>query len=405
MSVAGALVVAAGRGSRLGGQRPKQYLPLGPWPMLRFSLARLAAHPRLQCVRAVIHPDDHALFAEAAAGLDIDAPVYGGATRQESVYKGLETLADSGIDAVLIHDGARPFLDSGVIDRVLAGLDGAHGAIPAVPMSDTLKRVDAAHHISDTVPRQGLWRAQTPQGFRLDVIRRAHAAAVHGAELTDDAQVAEAAGLTVKVVEGAEGNVKITTQDDRARALSWLQGRAETRVGTGFDVHAFSDGPGPVRLCGVDVPHDHGLAGYSDADVGLHVVVDALLGALAAGDIGQHFPPSDARWRDADSAVFVEHVRDLAAARGAAIVNVDITLICERPKLGEHRALMAARVAELLGIDPRRVGVKATTTERLGFTGRREGIAAQCVASVRVLPAALLTGDGEAADDGDGNAA
>ncbi len=395
MSGVGALVVAAGRGSRLGGDLPKQYLPLGPWPMLRFSLARLAAHPRVRVVRAVIHPDDRDLFAQAAEGLDLAEPVAGGATRQESVRMGLESLADGDLDAVLVHDGARPFLDAALIDRVLDRLAEADGAIPAVPVSDTLKRVDAAHHIRETVPRSGLWRAQTPQGFRLAALRRAHAQAAGGPELTDDAQVAEAAGLTVDVVQGAETNVKITTPEDRARAQRWLQDRAETRVGTGFDVHAFADAPGPVRLCGVDVPHDHGLAGYSDADVGLHVVVDAVLGALAAGDIGQHFPPSDPQWRDADSAVFVERVRELVAARGAAIVNVDVTLICERPKLGAFREAMAARVAELLGIERGRVSVKATTTERLGFTGRREGIAGQCAASLRVSPCALLTGNGD----------
>ena len=395
VSGVGALVVAAGRGNRLGGELPKQYLPIGPWPMLRYSLVRLAAHPRVDVVRTVIHPDDGDLFADAAEGLDIGEPVAGGATRQESVRKGLESLADAGFDAVLIHDGARPFLDASLIDRVLDGLTEADGAIPAVLVSDTLKRMEANGHIAETVPRNGLWRAQTPQGFRYAAIRGAHGQAAGGPELTDDAQVAEAAGLTVDIVQGAEANVKITTPEDRARAQRWLQDRAETRVGTGFDVHAFADTPGPVRLCGVDVPHDQGLAGYSDADVGLHVVVDSILGALAAGDIGQHFPPSDPQWRDADSAMFVEHVRDLAEGRGAAIVNLDVTLICERPKLGQYRDAMATRVAELLRIAPTRVSVKATTTERLGFTGRREGIAGQCVASLRVPPAALLTGDGD----------
>jgi 2-C-methyl-D-erythritol 4-phosphate cytidylyltransferase/2-C-methyl-D-erythritol 2,4-cyclodiphosphate synthase len=312
------------------------------------------------------------------------------------VRNGLERLGDDGVDAVLIHDGARPFVAPVLIDRVLDRLETAHGALPAVAVSDTLKRVDDDHHIHATVPRHGLWRAQTPQGFRYHAIRAAHDQAAGGPELTDDAQVAEAAGLTVDVVQGSDDNVKITTQHDRERALTWLNAQTETRIGQGFDVHAFADAPGPVRLCGVDVPHDQGLAGYSDADVGLHVVVDAILGALGAGDIGQHFPPGDPQWEGADSARFVEHVRELASECGAVVVNIDVTLICERPKLGAHRHAMRGRIAELLGIGTDRVSVKATTTEKLGFTGRREGIAGQCVACLRVLPDAALHGGGDA---------
>jgi 2-C-methyl-D-erythritol 4-phosphate cytidylyltransferase/2-C-methyl-D-erythritol 2,4-cyclodiphosphate synthase len=392
----GALVVAAGRGSRMGGGTPKQYLPLGPRPLLRHALARLAAHPRVDVVRTVIHPDDMPLYRDAADGLVLADPVHGGATRQESARNGLERLAEDGVDAVLIHDGARPFVDEALIDRVLDRLETADGALPAIPVSDTLKRVDDDGHIQATVPRHGLWRAQTPQGFRFAAIRDAHAKAAGGPDLTDDAQVAEAAGLTVDVVQGSDDNVKITTQHDRDRALAWLRAQAETRVGQGFDVHAFADAPGPVRLCGVDVPHDQGLAGYSDADVGLHVVVDAILGALGAGDIGQHFPPGDPKWEGADSARFVEHVRDLAANRGAAIVNLDVTLICERPKLGAHRDAMGERIAGLLDIGADRVSVKATTTEKLGFTGRREGIAGQCVACLRVLPNTICAGGNDA---------
>jgi len=380
----------------MGGGTPKQYLPLGPWPLLRHALARLAVHPRVEVVRAVIHPDDIDLYRDAAAGLALADPVHGGATRRESVRNGLERLADDGVDSVLIHDGARPFVDAALIDRVLDRLDTADGALPAIPVSDTLKRVDDDGHIQATVPRQGLWRAQTPQGFRFDAIRAAHAHAAGGPELTDDAQVAEAAGLTVDVVQGSDDNVKITTQHDRERALGWLGARAETRVGQGFDVHAFADAPGPVRLCGVDVPHDRGLQGYSDADVGLHVVADAILGALGAGDIGQHFPPGDPQWEGADSARFVEHVRGLVTERGVTVVNLDVTLICERPKLGGYRDAMVARIADLLEMDGSRVGVKATTTEKLGFTGRREGIAGQCVACLRVLPDAMLAGGNDA---------
>lgn len=383
MSGVGAIVVAAGRGSRFGSERPKQYMPLGAWPVLRYSLARLAAHPRIDHVLTVIHPDDRSLYQEAARGLSIDAPVNGGASRQESVRLGLEALAGQNLDNVLIHDGARPFVDAGLIDRVMEALKTAPAVVPALPVSDTLKR-EAGGHAVETVPRANLWGAQTPQGFHFDVIHRAHVEAEGRSDLTDDAQVAEAAGYAAELVTGAADNVKITTQDDRARAERWLAGARTTRIGQGFDVHAFGDNPGPIRLCGVNIPHERGLAGHSDADVGLHVVVDAVLGALAAGDIGEHFPPSDPRWKAADSAVFVRHARDLAAERGAIVTNVDLTLICERPKLGPYRDAMASRVGELLGIPAARIGVKATTTERLGFTGRGEGIAAQAVASLTV---------------------
>jgi 2-C-methyl-D-erythritol 4-phosphate cytidylyltransferase/2-C-methyl-D-erythritol 2,4-cyclodiphosphate synthase len=389
VSTVAALVVAAGRGSRFGSARPKQYLSLGTWPVLRYSLTALAAHPRIDAVKAVIHPDDEESYAAAARGLDLAAPAHGGETRQESVRRGLESLAETGVEKVLIHDGARPFIDAGLIDRVIAGLDPADGAIPGVPVVDTLKQAPEGR-IAGTVPRADLWRAQTPQGFGYSAIRRAHGQAVTRSDLTDDAQVAEAAGLDVVMVPGDEDNLKITTQEDRERAERYLMRTMETRVGQGFDVHAFADAPGPVRLCGVDIPHGQGLAGHSDADVGLHVIVDAILGALAEGDIGQHFPPTDPQWKAADSAKFLTYARDLAADRGARIVNVDVTLICERPKLGAHRETMTERVAGLLGIARDRVSVKATTTERLGFTGRREGIAGQAVATLQV-PADVST--------------
>lgn len=389
MSQVVALVVAAGRGSRFGADRPKQYVSLAGRAVLRHAAEALAAHPGIDAVRAVVHPEDGEAYAAATRGLDLLPPVHGGATRQDSVRLGLESLADIDPAKVLIHDGARPFVDAALIDRVLAALDDADGAIPAIAVSDTLKRAKAGH-IVETVARDGLWRAQTPQGFAFRAILDAHEKASADGDYSDDAAIAEHAGLPVAIVQGSAENMKVTTQDDLTRAERWLAGGMEIRTGQGFDVHRFAeDREGPVMLCGVSVPHDRALAGHSDADIGLHVLVDAILGALAQGDIGSHFPPSDEQWKGADSAVFVRHVRDLAAGCEARILNVDITLICERPKIGPHRAEMAARIAELLGIDAGRVSVKGTTTEGLGFTGRREGIAAQAIATIQVPRSAV----------------
>jgi 2-C-methyl-D-erythritol 4-phosphate cytidylyltransferase/2-C-methyl-D-erythritol 2,4-cyclodiphosphate synthase len=319
--------------------------------------------------------------------------VAGGDSRQASVRLGLESLEELKPEQVLIHDGARPFVAHDLIDRILAALGEAPGAIAALPLADTVKRETTGAIgacVAGTVARDGLWRAQTPQGFRFAEIlaahRAAHLATPGELSLTDDAAVAEQAGLTVRLVDGDPANLKVTTPADLERAARWLAGAKEfrgeeIRGGFGFDVHRFCPGD-RVRLCGVDVPHDFALAGHSDADVGLHALVDAILGALAAGDIGEHFPPSDPEWRGADSAVFAAHARDLVAERGGRIVNVDVTLICERPKIGPHRAAMTARLAAVLGIEPDRVSVKATTTERLGFTGRGEGIAAQATATL-----------------------
>ncbi len=376
-----ALVVAAGRGVRFGGETPKQYAPLGGKPLLRHSLAALAGHPAVSQVRAVIDPADRPLYEAAGEGLPLLPPVAGGTSRQESVRLGLESLADANPDRVLIHDGARPFVAPDMVNRILAALDEAPGAIAALPMTDTVKR-EADGRIAGTVERTGLWRAQTPQGFRFREILAAHKDASSALGLTDDAAVAEHAGLAVRLVEGSTANLKVTTPEDLARAERWLAGGGEEiRTGFGFDVHRFEAGDG-VTLCGVAVPHDRALAGHSDADVGLHALVDALLGALAAGDIGQHFPPSDPQWKGADSARFAGYVRELLAERGGRIVNLDVTLICERPKVGPHRAAMVARLAELFGVAPGRVSVKATTTERLGFTGRGEGIAAQATVTL-----------------------
>ncbi len=380
-----ALVVAAGRGERFGGAKPKQYADLAGQPLLRHSLAALTRHPAIDRVRAVINPDDQTFYETAGAGLDLLPAVAGGNSRQASVRLGLESLEELMPEQVLIHDGARPFVAHDLIDRILAALGDAPGAIAALPLVDTVKREATGSIggcVAGTVARDGLWRAQTPQGFRFAEILEAHRSASAEMGLTDDAAVAEQAGLVVRLVDGDPANLKVTTPADLDRAARWLAGGGEEiRGGLGFDVHRFCPGD-RVRLCGVDVPHDFALAGHSDADVGLHALVDAILGALAAGDIGEHFPPSDPEWRGADSALFAAHARDLVAERGGRIVNVDVTLICERPKIGPHRAAMTARLAAVLGIETDRVSVKATTTERLGFTGRGEGIAAQATATL-----------------------
>ncbi len=377
-----ALVVAAGRGTRLGAPLPKQYLPLAGRAVLRYSLEALADHPAIDAVRVVFNPQDAALYDAAASGLALMPPVAGGAARQDSVRLGLESLADAAPQRVLIHDGARPFLDRGTVDRVLAALDEAPGAIPALALKDTVKR-GADGRIVETLDRAQLWRALTPQGFRYAPILAAHRAAA-GSDLSDDAAVAERAGLGVRLVAGSEANFKVTTAEDLVQAEQVIRARqGDIRTGQGFDVHAF--GPGDrVWLCGVEVAHEHGLVGHSDADVGLHALTDAILGALGAGDIGLHFPPGDPQWRGAPSHRFLRHAAGLVAAAGGSIGHVDVTLNCERPKIGPHRAAMVARIAEILALDPSRVSVKATTTEGLGFTGRSEGIAAQAVAPLRL---------------------
>ncbi len=377
-----ALIVAAGRGHRFGGEIPKQYRALGGMSVLRHSAETLLAHPSIAGIRVVIHPDDRALYDAAVEGLNLLDPVPGGETRQDSSRNGLDSLADLTPDTVLIHDAARPFLDTGIIDRTLATLETSDAALAAVPVVDTLKR-EADGKVGDTVDRDGLWRAQTPQGFRFASIRAAHAAAA-GQGLTDDAAVAEAAGMEVALVTGSESNFKITTEDDLARAEAMLAVSTESRTGFGFDVHQFEPGD-HVTLCGVDIPHTHRLKGHSDADAGLHALTDAILGAIGEGDIGTHFPPSDPQWKGAPSDIFLKKASDLVAGRGGRISNVDITLICESPKIGPFRLKMVSRLSEILDLEDDRISVKATTTEQLGFTGRGEGLAAQAVATV-LLP-------------------
>ena len=372
MAKVAALVLAAGRGTRFGAEVPKQYRTLAGRPVLRHSLERFCSHPAISQVCVAYHPDDEARYQAAVAGLDLTPPVAGGSTRQDSAHRGLERLAEAAPDYVLIHDAARPYLRAADIDNLIQALQGNEAALLALPLAET-------------VPRAGLWRAMTPQAFHFDAIRRIHQDYA-GQEHTDDASLAEAAGLSVALVEGSAKTMKITREED-LEMMEALLGQAprRIRVGSGYDVHRFSEGDS-IRLCGVDIAHNATLAGHSDADVGLHALTDALLGAFARGDIGQHFPPSDPQWRAADSAIFLQEAARLLRAEGGQIDNVDVTLICERPKISPHREAMRARIAELLALDIDDVSVKATTTEGLGFTGRQEGIAAQATATVSLPP-------------------
>jgi len=371
-----ALLVAAGTGSRFGGEVPKQFLRLAGKPVMRHAAEALLAHAEL------LQPvGDAALIAEALAGLPHLPAVPGGAERQDSVRAGLEALAIHNPDIVLVHDAARPNICAGIAEAVIAALATHEGAIPAVPVSDTLKRGEN-DFITQTVPRAGLFRAQTPQGFRFDTLLRLHRAAAGSPAATDDAALLESARIAVALTPGAEQNIKLTLPEDFVRLQSIFEGRMVPRIGTGFDVHAMESGRKMV-LCGITVPFEKGLAGHSDADVGIHALCDAIYGALAEGDIGRHFPPSEDTWKDADSARFLRHAAARIAARGGVLTNADVTIICERPKITPHAPAMRARLADLLGVEIDRISVKATTSERLGFTGRGEGIAAQ--ASVIVM--------------------
>lgn len=366
-----AIIVAAGRGSRAGGGVPKQWRLLAGQAVVAHTLDAFADFQRI----LVIHPDDHALAQPLAESRGITL-VHGGDTRDQSVRNALMALHGKGIDRVLIHDGARPLVSRAVIDRVLTALDGHAGAAPALPVTDALWRGETT--VQGTADRTGLWRAQTPQGFRFDAILAAHTAHPGGA--ADDVQVARDAGLTVAIVQGDEDNLKLTFPGDFARAEAILKGRdMDIRMGNGYDVHAFTEGD-HVWLCGIKVPHNRALLGHSDADVGMHALTDAIYGALAEGDIGRHFPPSDPQWKGAASHIFLRHAVDLAQSRGYVLSNCDITLVCERPKIGPHALDMQAELARIMGIEIGRISVKATTSERLGFTGREEGIAALATA-------------------------
>lgn len=384
MSITVALVVGAGRGRRFGGAIPKQYCDLDGEPVLKKTLTQFLKHPLVDAVCCVISPDDSDLYDKATVGLNLLAPVLGGARRQDSVKNGLEALADRALDVskVLIHDAARPFVANDTITAVIEALGNNEGVIPALAMTDTVKQTDTAGSIVRTIPRNGLWRAQTPQGFRFQTILEAHRQMADADELTDDAALLEALGRACKVIEGKAENVKITTQEDLAqKAQPKAQPIEETRMGLGFDVHQLIIGDG-VTICGIKIPHSHSLKGHSDADVGMHALTDAILGAIGQGDIGTHFPPSDPQWKGVASKVFLKKAAELVRDAGARFVNMDVTIICEQPKIGPHRAAMQKYLAEVLEIELNRISIKATTTECLGFTGRSEGIAAQAIAAV-----------------------
>jgi 2-C-methyl-D-erythritol 4-phosphate cytidylyltransferase/2-C-methyl-D-erythritol 2,4-cyclodiphosphate synthase len=381
-----AILVAAGRGLRAGAGGPKQYRTIGGRAVIHRALAAFSEHPEIATVQPVVNPDDIAVFNAAVSDLSYQPPVNGGATRQASVLAGLEALVPHNPDIVLIHDAARPFVSSGVISRAIVAAGRTGAAIPVVPVTDTIKQVTESGDIEATPERAKLRIAQTPQTFRFEIILEAHRRAARDGltEFTDDAAIAEWAGLTVTTFEGDVANMKLTTPEDFVREEARLAAAlGDIRTGTGYDVHAFGEGD-HVWLCGLRVPHSKGFLAHSDGDVGLHALVDAILGALADGDIGSHFPPSDMKWKGASSDQFLKYAIERVAARCGRVANLEVTMICERPKIGPLRDQMRARIAEISGVDISRIAVKATTSERLGFTGREEGIAATASATIRL---------------------
>lgn len=381
------LIVAAGSGNRMQSDIPKQYMPLHGKPVLRHAIEPFLQNDIL--VRCVISPGHEDFYQQAVGDMDILPPVHGGATRQQSVYAGLKALAAHCPDYVLIHDAARPCLTSQDINNLIHRLvSGGKAGTIAMPVSETIRR-SAGASLGDLIDRTDAWLVQTPQGFAFDIILNAHEkAARDGFEGTDDTSLASYAGYDVAIVPGGRHNLKITTQDDLMMASALLKQDTETRTGSGFDVHGFADEPAEsIRLCGVDIPFDKSLKGHSDADVGLHALTDAIFGALADGDIGMHFPPNDDQWKNRDSHVFLDKAVDNLKKRGGKLIHIDLTLICEKPKIGKHREAITRHLADYFRLSTDRISVKATTTEKLGFTGREEGIAAQAVVTVR-LPVA-----------------
>src|SRR5579864_3380340 len=386
MGMVAAVIVAAGRGERAGGTVPKQYRPLAGSPAIRATLAAFCTHPQIDLVQPVIHLADADLFGAAQAGLGkLGKPVAGGATRQISVRSGLDALQVHAPELVLIHDAARPFLTGALIDRAIEAGRRHGAAVPGLAVADTVKVVDQDLAVTETLDRSRLRTVQTPQAFGFALIAEAHrrAEAAGRDDFTDDAALAEWAGHRVSIFEGEAGNVKLTTNEDFARAEILRSALADVRTGNGFDVHAFADGD-HVMLGGVRIPHSRGVTGHSDADVALHALVDAILGALAEGDIGQHFPPSDPQWKGAASDRFLAFACERVRARGGMIANLDVTIVCEAPRVSPHRDAMRARIAAIAGVSLGRVAIKATTSEKLGFTGRGEGIVAMATATLRL---------------------
>jgi 2-C-methyl-D-erythritol 4-phosphate cytidylyltransferase / 2-C-methyl-D-erythritol 2,4-cyclodiphosphate synthase len=380
------VVVAAGRGVRAGGELPKQYRTLSGVSVIRRSLLLFTEHPQVNVVQPVIHPDDAELCATAASGLQLLAPVFGGKTRQQSVRAGLEALAVHHPSIVLVHDAARPFASAKLVSRAIAAVAPSGAAIPGLAVTDTVKSIHSDGRVAETLDRASLRTIQTPQAFGFEALLAAHrkADAAGRDEFTDDAALAEWAGMAVSVFEGETGNIKLTSAEDFAQAEAMaLTALGDIRTGTGYDVHAFGDGD-HVMLGGVHIPFGRGLSGHSDADVALHALVDAILGALAEGDIGTHFPPSDPQWRGASSDRFLKFAVERVRARGGRIAHLDVTVVCEAPRVGPHRDAMRARIAEIADVSPERVAIKATTSEKLGFTGRGEGMVAFATATVRL---------------------
>lgn len=392
-----AIIVAAGRGERAGNPQdgPKQYRAIGGMPVIAWTMQAFLKHPKIRTIAVVIHPDDHQLYAEAVNGQDMTKPVIvvdGGETRQHSVLNGLAALATDEPGHVLIHDGVRPFVDESLISAVLDALEaGDAAALPVLPLTDTIKKAGADKLVETTISRNRLYAAQTPQGFDYAAILQAHekAADETGQQFTDDCSIAEWAGVPVRLVSGSLENVKLTVArdivmaDEKLERLSQSEFRKlpDVRTGNGYDVHAVAPGDS-VILCGVRIPHDRSLLGHSDADVALHALTDALLATCGAGDIGDHFPPTDPQWKDAESSIFLDHAAGIVSKAGGTIMNADVTLICEAPKIGPHRLAMRQRLSEVLHLDIGRCSVKATTNEGIGFVGRREGIAAIATATV-----------------------
>jgi 2-C-methyl-D-erythritol 4-phosphate cytidylyltransferase/2-C-methyl-D-erythritol 2,4-cyclodiphosphate synthase len=394
MTAVAAIIVAAGRGTRAGGDLPKQFRQIGGEVILRRTLSRFLDHQGVDAVQTVINPEDTDMYDQVIAGIAnprLNPPVFGGATRQASVRAGLEALGARKPDYVLIHDAARPFASPELLSRAITAAQKTGAAIPALPVSDTVKTIDGLGRVDKTLDRASLRLVQTPQAFAfaplLDAHTRAHAAGRE--DFTDDSALAEWAGMKVDVFAGEPGNIKITNAEDFARSEAMqFAAMGDVRTGMGFDVHAF--GPGDhVMIGGVRIAHDHALIGHSDADVGLHALVDAILGALADGDIGSHFPPSDAQWKGAASDKFLAFAVERVAARGGRIAHLDLTIVCETPKIGPHRDAIREQIARICSLGIGRVAVKATTSEKLGFTGRGEGIAAYATATVRLPWSAL----------------